>query len=133
MEQAAFDLAVRGVAIETGGTIRLSHDLVRAAALDEIPPERRVDVHRRLGEWLELTAGSDLRRLREALGHKHAAGLPCLDLAVRLVRSPHRTLLGREGLDGVRKQCGAGSDDLVHGALPFSNSMCVICLLVRVA
>ena len=99
MEQAAFDLAVRGVAIETGGTIRLSHDLVRAAALDEIPPERRVDVHRRLGEWLELTAGSDLRRLREALGHKHAAGLPCLDLAVRLVRSPHRTLLGREGLD----------------------------------
>src|SRR5256886_14706886 len=88
MDRPAFAPAVRGFAIEPGGTIRLSHALVRAAALDEIPPERRVDVHRRLGEWLELTAGSDLRRLREALGHKHAAGLPCLDLAVRLRRPP---------------------------------------------
>src|SRR2546430_9642334 len=99
MDRPAFAPAVRGFAIEPGGTIRLSHALVRAAALDEIPPERRVDVHRRLGEWLELTAGSDLRRLREALGHKHAAGLPCLDLAVRLLPPPHPALLRGGRLD----------------------------------
>ena len=43
-------------------------------------------------------AGDDLRRLREALGHRHAAGLASLELADRLVRSPQRTLLGEDGL-----------------------------------
>src|SRR5262249_40035831 len=35
---------------------------------------------------------------REALGHRHAGGLPSLELAHRLVRSPQRTLLGEDGL-----------------------------------
>src|SRR5439155_23745112 len=55
-------------------------------------------IHRRLAERLELEAGPDLRLLREALEHRRAAGMPTLELATLLARSPHRTLLGPEGL-----------------------------------
>ena len=44
------------------------------------------------------TAGNDVRRLREALVHRHAAGLPSVDVADRLARAPQRTLLGEDGL-----------------------------------
>ena len=98
IEHAAGELASRGIAVEAGGTVRLAHDLIRAAAVEAIPEERRRDVHRRVGEWLAQIAGSDVGRLREALGHMHAAGLPTLEFATRLVRSPQRTLLGEDGL-----------------------------------
>jgi DNA-binding NarL/FixJ family response regulator len=65
----------------------------------EIPDEQRARHHRRIGEWLVEAAGDDVRRLREALGHRHAAGLDSLDLANRLVRAPRRKLLGDDGLD----------------------------------
>jgi DNA-binding CsgD family transcriptional regulator len=97
-EQAARELVVRGVAVESGAALRLAHDLISAAAAREIPEERRIDIHRRIGGWLTSIAGEDIRRLREALGHRHAAGLASLDLANRLVRSPQRTLLGEDGL-----------------------------------
>lgn len=97
-EHAARELVARGIAVAAGVTLRLAHDLIRAAAVREIPEERRLDVHRRVGEWLARIAGTDIRRLSEALGHLHAAGLPSLELAGRLVRSPQRTLLGPDGL-----------------------------------
>jgi DNA-binding CsgD family transcriptional regulator len=97
-EQAARELVVRGVANESGAVLRLAHDLIRGAAAGEIPEERRIDIHRRVGEWLTAIAGDDIRRLGEALGHRHAAGVASLDLADRLVRSPQRTLLGEDGL-----------------------------------
>jgi len=97
-EHAAAELVARGVAVESDGTVRLAHDLIRAAAVAGIPDERRRDVHRRVGAWLARIAGNDVRHLREALGHGHAAGVPSLDLAGRLVRSPQRTLLGPDGL-----------------------------------
>jgi DNA-binding CsgD family transcriptional regulator len=97
-EHAAHELLARGVALESAGTVRLAHDLIRAAAVREISDERRREVHRRLGDWLTRIAGNDMRRLREALGHRHSAGFPSLDLASRLVRSPQRTLLGLDGL-----------------------------------
>lgn len=102
-EFAARELMSRGVAAESGGTVRLAHDLIRVAAAGELPDERRVDLHRRIGDWLAGIAGSDVRRLCEALGHLHAAGRPSLDLAGRLVRSPQRTLLGDEGLELLMK------------------------------
>jgi DNA-binding CsgD family transcriptional regulator len=97
-EHAAAELVARGVAIHSVGGVRLAHDLIRTAAVDEIPDETQRDVHRRLAHWLEGVAGNDLRRLCEALDHRHVAGLPSLDLAARLARSPQRTLLGDEGL-----------------------------------
>jgi DNA-binding CsgD family transcriptional regulator len=97
-EHAARELVTRGIAVESGGVLRLTHDLIRAAAARDIPDEQRIRIHRRLSEWLVEIAGDDLRRLREALGHRHAAGLASLELANRLVRSPQRTLLGEDGL-----------------------------------
>lgn len=98
VEHATRELVSRGVAVESVGTVRLSHDLIRDAAAREIPDERRLELHRRVGDWLARIAGSDVQRLREALGHRHAARLPSLDLALRLARTPRRTLLGQEGL-----------------------------------
>jgi DNA-binding NarL/FixJ family response regulator len=97
-QQAARELIGRGVAVEPAGALRLAHDLIRDAAVREIPDEQRARIHRRVGEWLVGTAGNDIRRLREALGHRHAVGLESLDLANRLVRAPQRTLLGEDGL-----------------------------------
>jgi len=98
LERAARELVSRGVAVDSGGVLRLAHDLIRVAAAGEIPDQRRLAVHRRVGDWLMESAGTDLRRLREALAHRHAAGLPSVDVADRLVRSPQRTLLGEDGL-----------------------------------
>jgi DNA-binding CsgD family transcriptional regulator len=98
VERAVRELVSRGIAVDSGGTVQLAHDLIRIAAAGEIPEEQRLDVHRRLGDWLTRSAGSDVRRLREALVHRHAAGLPSVDVADRLVRSPQRTLLGEDGL-----------------------------------
>src|SRR6266536_4632236 len=97
-EQAVRELVSRGVAVDSGGTLRLAHDLIRVAAAGEIPEEQQLDLHRRVGDWLMKNAGSDVRRLREALAHRHTAGLPSVDVADRLARSPQRTLLGEDGL-----------------------------------
>jgi DNA-binding CsgD family transcriptional regulator len=97
-EQAGRELVMRGLAVESCAVLQLAHDLIRAAAAHEIPEEQRIDTHRRVGEWLTSIAGDDIRRLGEALGHRHAAGVASLDLAERLARSPQRTLLGEEGL-----------------------------------
>jgi DNA-binding NarL/FixJ family response regulator len=97
-EQAARELVARGVAADSAGALRLAHDLIRDAAAREIPEEQRARIHLRVGEWLVETAVDDIGRLREALGHRHRAGLESLDLANRLVRAPRRTLLGEDGL-----------------------------------
>lgn len=92
------ELVDRGLAIEAGWAPRLTHDLIRQAAIAELPEGWRRRVHHSLAERLEDEAGADVRLLREALEHRRAAGLDALDLATRLARSPHRTLLGQEGL-----------------------------------
>jgi DNA-binding CsgD family transcriptional regulator len=98
VEIAASELVNRGVAVYAGGGVQLAHDLIRAAADRDVSSETRLDVHRRLSLWLEGIAGDDVRRLREALYHRHLSGLPSLELASRLARSPQRTLLGPDGL-----------------------------------
>jgi DNA-binding CsgD family transcriptional regulator len=97
-EHAARRLCARGIAVESGGVLEIAHDLIREAAMRSIPDDRRRDLHRRVGDWLAQTAGGDVRRLREAVGHRHAARLSSLDLASRLARSPQRRLLGADGL-----------------------------------
>jgi DNA-binding CsgD family transcriptional regulator len=98
VDRAARELVSRGIAVDSGVTVRLAHDLIRFAAAGEIPEEHRLEVHRRLGDWLMQSAGNEVRRLREALVHRHAAGRPSVDVADRLARSPQRTLLGEDGL-----------------------------------
>jgi len=98
VEAALAELISRGIAIEEGRAVRLTHDLIRDAALTDLSEEARQDLHRRLAERLEIDAGDDLRPLREALEHRRAAGMPTLDLARRIVSSPRRTILGPDGL-----------------------------------
>jgi DNA-binding CsgD family transcriptional regulator len=121
-EYAARDLESRGIAVESAGVLRLAHDLIRTAAVREIPEEVRLDVHRRVGDWLARIAGSDVRRLREALAHRHAAGLPSLDLADRLARSPQRTLLGADGLR-LLASIAEEADPLDSRALAFQEEV----------
>lgn len=97
-QHAADELAARGIALLAGSGVRLTHDLIRDAVLADLPEDSRRSIHRRLAEHLELQAGDDLRPLRGALEHRRAAGIPTLDLAGRLARSPRRTLLGADGL-----------------------------------
>jgi DNA-binding CsgD family transcriptional regulator/tetratricopeptide (TPR) repeat protein len=98
IEAALAELSSRGIAVESGGAVRPTHDLIREAALTDLSDEARQSLHRRLAERLELEAGDDLSLLREALEHRRDAGMPTLDLAGRIVGSPRRTLLGPDGL-----------------------------------
>jgi DNA-binding CsgD family transcriptional regulator len=98
VEAALGELVGRGIAIESGGAARLTHDLIRDAACANLPEDSRRSIHQRLAGQLELRAGDDLRLLREALEHRRAAQMPALELARRLARSQRRTLLGSEGL-----------------------------------
>jgi DNA-binding CsgD family transcriptional regulator/tetratricopeptide (TPR) repeat protein len=99
VERAASELVGRGVAVDSGSALHLRHDLIRTAVLTDLPEQTRRRSHRRLADWLEAEAADDLKLLREALEHRRAGGLPSLELALRLARSPRRTLLGSDGLD----------------------------------
>lgn len=94
--QAARELVGRGVAVETGGALAVGHDLLRLAALEQVPSSERLELHRRVGRWLARSDETDVGRLREALGHLQAAGLPRLDLALRLVGSRQRRVVAEE-------------------------------------
>jgi DNA-binding CsgD family transcriptional regulator len=107
IESASSELLTRGVTVHSSGAIQLAHDLIREAAVSDIPEETRRAIHRRLAQWLEGVAGEDVRRLREALEHAWAGGLRTMEIARRLARSPRRTLLGPEGL---RLLCGIADE-----------------------
>ena len=87
-----------GLGIEVGGSLRLSHDLIREAAAASLPASARRRLHARLADWIEASAGDDVKLLREALDHRVAAGQPSAELALRLVASPGRRLLNADDL-----------------------------------
>ena len=98
LEHANRELVSRGVAVDGGNGLRVTHDLIRAAALEDMPEEEQLRVHRRLAEWLEAEAGEDVKLLRQALTHRAAAEGGPLALALRLARAPGRRLLGADGV-----------------------------------
>jgi DNA-binding CsgD family transcriptional regulator len=115
-EHAAAELVARGVAIRVAGGIRLAHDLIREAALADVPGDKRRDLSQRLAQWLADVAGDDVRGLREALEHARAAGLPPLGLARRLARSTQRRLLGVPGvhfLAGIADEVDSVDDEVL--------------------
>jgi len=114
LEPAVRELADRGLVVEAGGAVRLSHDLIRETAVAELPDEVRRRLHHRLAEQLEREAGPDLRLLGRALEHRRAAALPTLELALRLAGSRQRKLLGRDGLRllaGIAEEADPFSED----------------------
>jgi DNA-binding CsgD family transcriptional regulator len=98
VEAALDELVSSGLASRTGGDVALGHDIIRAAADQHLSPETRRRLHHAWAETLEEVAEGDLGTLRSALEHRRAAGMPSVDLALRLARSPRRRWLGREGL-----------------------------------
>jgi DNA-binding CsgD family transcriptional regulator len=110
----AGELINGGLVVEVAGTVRMAHDLIREAAQHDIPSATRKRLHARFASLLERDAGSDIRVLREALEHRMAAGVATTDLAMRMVGSPQRRLLGNDGLTvlaSIADGLEAGSDE----------------------
>jgi predicted ATPase len=56
-------------ALEGEDEFRFRHVLIRDAAYDALPKERRADLHRRLADWLESRPGPDLPESYEVIGY----------------------------------------------------------------
>lgn len=113
IRHAARELVARGLGVEASGSIWLAHDLIREAALDNLPVAARRRLHARLAESIEARGAGDLSMLYEALQHRAAAGLPTTDLAIELLSSPQRRLLGTDSLQLI----ASISDALELGSL----------------
>lgn len=98
VEAALRVLVERGLAETDVHGARLAHDLIRTIAVAQLPVDLRARIHRALADRFERDAGSDVQLLRLAFEHRRAAGLGVLPLATKLAASPHRRLLGVEGV-----------------------------------
>ena len=105
--RAQDELVDRGVVLSSAGSARIAHDLIRSAATRDLPDDLRRRLHSRVADLLEAGAPDDLQSLRTALEHRQAAGMPGLDLALRLATAPRRRWLGR---DGLRQLAAIASD-----------------------
>jgi DNA-binding CsgD family transcriptional regulator len=98
VRHAARELISGGLVVEAAGMLRTAHDLIREAAERDVPAATAGRLHARLAALIERGNGHDVRLLAEALEHRTAAGMPTAGLALRMVTSPQRRLLGRDGL-----------------------------------
>ena len=92
------ELLGHGLAIEDMGVTRLAHDLIRDVVVARVPMARRRQIHRHIASVLEGPAGDDVSDLLGVLEHRAAGGTFDADLALRVLRSPQRRLIGGEGV-----------------------------------
>lgn len=114
LDDAVGELVGRGLASELPGAVRLAHDLIREAAAETVPAATARRLHARLADLLEASAEDDLAQLTESLDHRTAAGLSAGELAIRIVTSPQRRLLGGDqlrGLSAIADELAIGSTD----------------------
>lgn len=97
-DQAVVELELSGLAVTRGLNVDLAHDLIRISAMAQLSGPQKRELHAHLATWLERLAGADVHLLHEALVHRREAGLDANDLALRVLQSPRRRLLGRDGL-----------------------------------
>ena len=107
-EHAIAEVERSGLLVVEGISVRPAHDLIRSSAEARLPRDYRRELHGLLGGWLEQHAGDDVQILLEALVHRRKAGLEVNDLALRVVRSPRRRLIGREGLRDLSQVTDSG-------------------------
>jgi len=107
-EQAVAELERSGLGVVEGISVRLAHDLIRSWAEAQLPSASRRELHVHIAGWLDKQANGDLQLLLEALVHRREAGLDVGDLALRILQSPRRRLLGREGLKDLSQVADAG-------------------------
>lgn len=98
VDQAAAELERSGFVVVEGQSIRFVHELIRSSAEHRLPMAHRRQLHAQLGRWLEKQAGDDVQLLLEALAHVRKAELDVTNLAIHVVQSPQRRLVGQEGL-----------------------------------
>jgi DNA-binding CsgD family transcriptional regulator len=113
-------LVNRALAVRDGVSLRVVHDLVREAALGDLPEQQQRRLHARLAEWFEATSNDDLRSLYRALEHRRAAALESTALALRLARLSQRRLLGREGLELL---CAIADEAVNGGDAPLQQAV----------
>ncbi|HUQ43205.1 MAG TPA: AAA family ATPase [Candidatus Limnocylindria bacterium] len=106
--QALRELESRGLATSHVGAMRLMHDLIREAVATDMPGALRTRLHGAIARTIEASAADDLQLLAEALEHRLAAGLPAVDVAMRVAASPRRRLIGGAALERL----GAVADTL---------------------
>ena len=111
------ELVHRGLAIEDGGVIRLGHDLIRDLVVARVPPARRRQIHRDIAAVLEQHAGGDVGDLLVVLDHRAAGGTFDTDLALRILGSPQRRLIGNEGVRRISAATRDVDDRTVRGAV----------------
>ena len=104
----AIDAITRqGLAISSGGAIRLAHDLIRDSVVALTEPAMGRALHGQIANVLERDAGEDAPRLLAVLEHRAAAGSFDPDLALRILGSTQRRLIGSDGVrriaDSVRE------------------------------
>lgn len=96
-EAAVDELVDRGLLARTPMGVRIGHDLIRSSVVSALVERDRRTVHRRIAAHLEADGTDDIQVLKAALEHRRSGGLPTVDLALRLARSPRRRWLGRDG------------------------------------
>jgi len=97
VDVAAGQLTNRGIVVQRGTALAVAHDLIREAALQQLPLHERQRIHRRIAAWLEGDAGDDVGQLRLALEHRRASGLATAGVALRLAVAKNRCLMGAAG------------------------------------
>src|SRR5467141_4092228 len=107
-DQAIADLERSGRAVVHGVAVGLGHDLIRTSAMAQLSAPSRRELHAQLATWLERQAGADVQLLHEALVHRREAGLDANELALRVLQSPRRRLLGRDGLQELARIADSG-------------------------
>jgi DNA-binding CsgD family transcriptional regulator len=105
--EASTELVHRGLVIDDGGVTRLAHDLSRDVVVGRLPPTTRRLLHARIATALEEQAGGDVGGLLGALEHRAGAGTFDAALALRILTSPQRRLIGS---DGVRRIADSARD-----------------------
>jgi DNA-binding CsgD family transcriptional regulator len=121
IESAIAELERSGLAVVRGIAVGLAHDLIRASAMAQLSAPLRRELHALLATFLERQATADVQLLHEALVHRREAGLDAKELALRVLQSPRRRLLGAEGLQELARLADAeGFSDPLGMALQLS-------------
>ncbi|MDQ6721152.1 MAG: LuxR C-terminal-related transcriptional regulator [Candidatus Dormibacteraeota bacterium] len=102
-DEAVAELDRAGLTVTQGIAVDLAHDLIRTSAMAQLSGVLQRELHAQLATWLERQAGADVQVLHEALVHRRAAGLDVNELALRVLQSPRRRLLGREALQELAR------------------------------
>ncbi|MBW3536756.1 MAG: LuxR C-terminal-related transcriptional regulator [Actinobacteria bacterium] len=124
--EAASELVDRGIAVSEGRIMHLVHDLVRDALTTSIESSLRIDLHRRVGAWLERLGADDPAALVEALAHVRAARENAASLGLRIATAPSRRLLGSEAVQELARV----ADDLPWASL---DRVCLDQAIARLA